>query len=71
MSSPFDPSVWASTKWRCNITGEVLIIPEDVKEKQFFTFGDSFIDVGDGYYSRMGGAPIYIEEPEDDKGVGG
>jgi len=64
VSEKFDPSVWAGTKWRCNITGEVLVIPDDVKEGQFFEFGMSFIDVGDGYYSRMGGAPVFIDEPE-------
>lgn len=65
MTSCFDPDVWAGTKWRCGITGEEITLPYDVKPKQFFSFGDSFIDVGDGYYSRAGGQPIFIEGLKD------
>jgi len=62
MSQKFDPKVWAGTHWKCGITGKELIVPDDVKPKQMFIFGQSFIDVGDGYYSRMGGQPMYVEE---------
>jgi len=67
MTEKIDLSMWANTKWRCGITGDELTIPSNVRPKQFFKFGESFIDIGDGYYSRMGGRPIYIE-PDFDKG---
>lgn len=46
---------WVGRTFRCKKTGVEFTIPEDVFYKQFFSFGDSFIDVGDGYYSRVGG----------------
>lgn len=52
---------WVGKTYRCKVTGEILIIPEDVKPRQFFTFGECFIDVGDGWYSRRGG-PIEVIE---------
>ncbi len=51
----FDPTEWAGRKYRCMDTGEELTIPHDVRPKQFFAFGECFVDVGDGYYGRMGG----------------
>jgi len=51
----FDRSKWAGRQFVDNPTGDVLTIPDDVRPKQFFVFGDSFIDVGDGWYSRAGG----------------
>ena len=51
----FDPSQWAGRMFVDNQTGDELTIPDDVRPKQFFEFGNSFIDVGDGHYSRAGG----------------
>jgi NADH pyrophosphatase NudC (nudix superfamily) len=54
-SKYFEPAKWAGRKFIDNQTGETLVIPDTVQAKQFFWFGDSFIDVGDGMYSRAGG----------------
>lgn len=51
-------SKWAGTKVQCTKTGEVFIIPEDVKYKQFFKVGEGFIDVGDDHYYRGGGVVL-------------
>ena len=48
--------IWAGRKFRCNITGIVFTIPDDVRECDFFSFGESFVDVGRaGFYCRFGG----------------
>lgn len=45
---------WAGLKYRCTETGEVFTIPENVKECDFFQFGEAFIDVGRrSSYCRM------------------
>ena len=51
----FDKSKWEGRQFRCKKTGTTFTIPEDVRPKQFFSFGECFVDVGDGYYSRFGG----------------
>ena len=53
---------WAGCKFRCEETGEEVVIPSDVQYRQFFKVGNGFVDVGDGYYSRFGGK---IEEIKD------
>ena len=46
--------LWAGKKYKCTKTGEVFTIPDDVKECDFFQFGEAFIDVGRrGSYCRM------------------
>ena len=45
---------WAGKKYKCTKTGEIFTIPEDVKERDFFQFGEAFIDVGRlGAYCRL------------------
>lgn len=46
---------WIGRKFKCVKTGEEFIIPETVSYGSLFEFGNCFIDVGDGYYSRFGG----------------
>mgnify|MGYP007104197112 FL=1 len=46
--------LWAGKKYKCTKTGEIFTIPENVKECDFFQFGEAFIDVGRrGSYCRM------------------
>lgn len=52
---------WAGTKITCNETGEVVILPEFVQEKQFFGVGKGFLDTGTNGYFRKGG-DITIEK---------
>ena len=48
--------MWTSRTYRCIDTGIEFKIPDDVKERDFFIFGNCFIDVGRrGFYSRFGG----------------
>lgn len=48
--------LWAGRKYKCTKTGEVFTIPDDVKECDFFQFGEAFIDVGRrGSYCRLSG----------------
>lgn len=48
--------IWAGRKFRCNITGVEFTIPDDVRECDWFPFGESFVDVGRAdFYSRFGG----------------
>lgn len=47
---------WAGKKYKCVKTGEVFTIPADVKECDFFSFGDASVDVGRlGAYHRLSG----------------
>ena len=55
---------WAGRTFRCNTTGVEFTIPEDVYYRQFFAFGESYIDLGDGYYWRVGGDIEEIKEEE-------
>ena len=56
----FNPANWIGRKFKCSTTDEVITIPSDVRTKQFFSFGDCFIDVGDGYYYCSGGHYVEI-----------
>lgn len=52
---------WAGKKYRCQETGEEFTIPDDVKERDFFTFGQCAIDVGRlNCYSRRIGRMVCI-----------
>ena len=57
---------WAGRTFRCNTTGVEFTIPDNIYYRQFFAFGDSFIDLGDGYYCRVGGD---VEEIKNEGGV--
>lgn len=47
---------WVGRKFKCKNTGEIFTIPEDVKECDFFSFGNAFVDVGRlGAYHRLSG----------------
>ena len=50
----FDKYKWVGRKFKCKKTGEILVIPGDVRPKQFFSFGECYVDVGDGFYARFG-----------------
>lgn len=51
---------WASRRFRCKTTGEEFVIPDDVQECDFYSFGECYIDVGRlNAYCRFSG---HIEE---------
>lgn len=57
----FDKAKWVGRRFRCEATGEVLVLTEEnVKPRAFLAFGECFIDLGDGYYTRSAGK--YVEE---------
>lgn len=39
-------SQWAGRTFRCNTTGEEFTIPNSVGERDFYSFGKAFVDVG-------------------------
>ena len=72
-------AAFCGTKWECGITGEKFEMPNDYGitggkfempndygKRHYFEFGQSFIDLGDGYYSRYGGNPVCTERPFQD-----
>ena len=59
-------AAFCGTKWECGITGEKFEMPDDYGKRHYFKFGQSFIDLGDGYYSRYGGNPVCTERPFQD-----
>lgn len=51
---------WAGRIFMCPKTGEQLVVPNDVREGQYFVIGDQFLDVGrlDAYHRR---SPALVE----------
>lgn len=43
---------WSGRTYVCNTTGEEFTVPWDVRERDFYAFGEAYLDVGtlDGYY---------------------
>lgn len=54
-TSKFRPEEWAGRTFRCTETGESFTMPVDVRPKRFYSVGEGYIDVGDGYYFRSCG----------------
>ena len=54
--------IWGGSRWRCGITGEGCTLPLVVHRGDFYSFGKSYIDVGDEFYARFGGKPIEVKE---------
>jgi hypothetical protein len=47
---------WAFTTWECEETGTVVTIPHEVEERDLFSIGNGYLDVGRyGLYSRISG----------------
>lgn len=45
---------WCGTQWECLTTGEKFVIPETVEERDFYSWGEAYVDVGRyGCYSRF------------------
>ena len=56
---------WVGRKFRCNTTGMVFEIPKDVKERDFLSFGEAYLDVGRlNLYSRFSNCTEITEEIE-------
>lgn len=49
---------WAGRRFTCTATGDIVTIPDTVMPGDFFWVGESYIDVGDGMYSRGGGVTL-------------
>lgn len=57
--------LWVGRKFKCSTTGEIFTIPDDVKECDFFSFGEAFVDVGRlGAYCRLSGCVSVGEKIE-------
>ena len=46
--------------YKCLDTGQTVTLPDDVRFGQCIQIGNGYIDVGDGYYFRVGGNIIEI-----------
>lgn len=47
---------WVGRKYKCLDTGEEFTIPSTVRQRDFFSFGNCFVDVGRlNAYARYGG----------------
>lgn len=59
---------WAGRKFRCNITGVEFTVPNSVEERDYFSFGESAIDVGrlDSYCRFIGDVVEITEEGNED-----
>lgn len=57
---------WKGRQFKCILTGEILTIPDDIRPGQFFSFGECFLDIGDGCVYRKGG---YFEEIFKEEGL--
>lgn len=56
---------WVGKKYRCKETGEEFTIPDNVKPRDYFTFGQCGVDVGRlNCYSRMIGPVINLSREE-------
>lgn len=58
----FNSSDWVGRTFKCTITGVLFTIPHDVRPRAFYSFGKSFVDVGDGYYSRRSTTAEEVKE---------
>lgn len=51
---------WAGKRYLCRDTGVTKTLPKDIKCGDFFPIGNGFVDVGDGYYYRIGGNVVEV-----------
>ncbi|MNK14317.1 hypothetical protein D3C87_324220 [compost metagenome] len=52
---------WENTTWQCTKTGkQITITPEMVTMGAFYSFGESYVDLGNEFYSRFGGYPVQV-----------
>lgn len=59
----FKSENWVGRKFRCNETGEVVELTEEmVHPRAFIGIGKGAIDLGDGYYSRRLGSIEELKE---------
>lgn len=58
----WDPNFWIGRRFVCLHTGDHLSIPGDVRSGDFMSFGECFIDVGDGVICRTGGIMLEITD---------
>lgn len=63
--SKFNKEDWIGRVFRCPVTQEQVIITESMAfPGKFIIIGEGFLDLGDGYYSRVGGNVVEITEEE-------
>lgn len=53
---------WVGRTFKCALTGEIFTVPEDAYYRDYYTFGQAFLDLGDGYYARYGGSIVEVKE---------
>lgn len=57
---------WVGCTFQCQDTGETFTIPADVREKDFFSVGNGYVDVGVlNRYCRFGGSIKEVDKCKD------
>jgi hypothetical protein len=51
---------WVGRTFKCKVTGEIFTVPENAYYRDYYTFGQASLDLGDGYYARWGGSIIEL-----------
>jgi len=54
---------WVGKRFRCQSTGEIFEIPETVRERDFYSWGEAYVDVGRlNCYSRFSNCEEILTE---------
>lgn len=62
----FDKSKWIGRKFKCQYTGVVVTLTEDIVfPRAFIGIGNGAIDLGNGFYSRRLGRIVEVEDEDD------
>jgi hypothetical protein len=56
---------WVGRTFKCTVTGEIFTVPENAYYRDYYTFGQASLDLGDGYYARWGGSIVELGKEGD------
>lgn len=56
---------WVGRTFKCTVTGEIFTVPESAYYRDYYTFGQASLDLGDGYYARYGGGIVEVGKEGD------
>lgn len=51
---------WVGRTFKCTVTGEIFTVPASANYRDYYTFGEAMLDLGDGYYARWGGSIVEV-----------
>ena len=56
---------WVGRTFKCTVTNEIFTVPASAYYRDYYTFGEASLDLGDGYYARWGGNIVEVGKEED------